>query len=304
MLDQQNPRKECNLIESHHKEENYYVSPLCHCDKEMDYSMDDIPHRFKSFGWCSDESEIRGAHQKVISFSLYDGVRNEKLMQRYYDLLNENILIIEENFPDWTVRIYHNFTADKEEEETVYMTLCDLFCRFSIVDLCNVPQLVERLKAINDAGIDPELIRGMHPILFRNLVMLDPNVDVFLVRDTDSLTFPREVNGVKQWLASNYSFHVMRDHPKLHKSLVPAGKLSYSTDRIKFYREYLMSTGLWGAKLAKERRSSMKEMMVDLLKNNRQEIGYHHQEWLDRIVWNFIKHDVVIEKIVPTFIST
>lgn len=51
--------------------------------------------------------------------------------------------------------------------------------------------------------IDPALIRGLNPRMYRYLVMLDPNVDMFISRDVDSLIFPREVDAVKQWLPSN-----------------------------------------------------------------------------------------------------
>ncbi len=38
-------------------------------------------------------------------------------------------------------------------------------------------------------------------------------VDILMSRDTDSPVFPREVDAVTEWLASNLTFHIMRDHP-------------------------------------------------------------------------------------------
>jgi hypothetical protein len=59
--------------------------------------------------------------------------------------------------------------------------------------------------------------------------MLDPNVDVFISRDSDSVILQREVDAVDEWLRSNYTFHVMRDHPfHFAAILVGASLLSYS----------------------------------------------------------------------------
>ena len=44
--------------------------------------------------------------------------------------------------------------------------------------------------------------------------MVDPLVSEFHSRDLDSVPSPREVEAVKEWLASkNKTFHIMRDHP-------------------------------------------------------------------------------------------
>jgi hypothetical protein len=50
-------------------------------------------------------------------------------------------------------------------------------------------------------------------ILLLQLPVLDGLVDTFMSRDADSVILPRERDAVVQWLASNQSFHMMRDHP-------------------------------------------------------------------------------------------
>ena len=45
------------------------------------------------------------------------------------------------------------------------------------------------------------------------LPLLDELVDAFMSRDTDSLILPREQYAVEDWLISDKTFHVMRDHP-------------------------------------------------------------------------------------------
>jgi hypothetical protein len=49
---------------------------------------------------------------------------------------------------------------------------------------------------------------------WRFLPLLDPLVDRFMSRDTDSELILREIDAVRQWLnASDATFHAMRDHP-------------------------------------------------------------------------------------------
>ncbi len=43
--------------------------------------------------------------------------------------------------------------------------------------------------------------------------MLDDMVDTIMSRDTDSRIIPREDDAVREWLASDKIFHIMRDHP-------------------------------------------------------------------------------------------
>lgn len=43
--------------------------------------------------------------------------------------------------------------------------------------------------------------------------MLDEMVDTIMSRDSDSRIIPREQDAVREWLASDRVFHVMRDHP-------------------------------------------------------------------------------------------
>ncbi len=202
-------------------EETYYTSPLCQCDKEVDIiDREILSPNSTTIKWCSDEASLRGMHQKVISFSLYVATHNHTILERYSDLLNDIALSINKGYPDWVMRIYHNLTNAEGESKNTYIKMCDVFCRFSHVDLCYVPQIVDRLPP--SSITDSQLISGMNPVLFRHLVMLDPAVDVFVARDTDNPIWNREIHAVQQWLNSSYTFHVMRDHIS-QKYLLPSG---------------------------------------------------------------------------------
>jgi hypothetical protein len=201
-----------------------YISPLCNCGKEIAMGKDSIQPDADAFKWCSPESSIRGMHQQVISYTLYGNVHNASVAKRYYSLLRNISLTAERDYPGWIVRIYHNIRDRGGPEREAHNQLCDIYCRFHNVDLCSVPLLVERIgnKTI---PIDPALLTGFNPKMYRYLVMLDPNVDVFVSRDVDSIIWPREVDAVAEWLKSNYTFHVMRDHT-YHGSIILAGIFS------------------------------------------------------------------------------
>jgi hypothetical protein len=56
-------------------------------------------------------------------------------------------------------------------------------------------------------------ISGTQQMMWRFLTLSDPLVDVTIFRDLDSNFSERETAAVKEWLSSNYTLHVMRDHP-------------------------------------------------------------------------------------------
>ena len=100
------------------------------------------------------------------------------------------------------MRIYHNVSLNGAAGNE----LCQLTCQYDHVDLCDVDQ-------IRSSEVSPALAKKLNPRMWRFLVMLDPLVDRFISRDIDSDIVDREVAAVQQWLASNYTFHVLRDHP-------------------------------------------------------------------------------------------
>ena len=57
---------------------------------------------------------------------------------------------------------------------------------------------------------------------WRFLVEDDPSVDIYLVRDADSVVNVKERWAVADWLKSGKAFHVMRDNPQ-HSELMLAG---------------------------------------------------------------------------------
>jgi hypothetical protein len=205
----------------------------CSCSKTLKQTNNNSDnnstvHRPGGFQWCSANSSTRGAHQKVITYSLFatENYENLPVSNRYDSLLRKILIAAEQLYPGWIVRIYHNFHNENDPENIVSQELCELNCQFNHLDLCSVTEMIENIPALTP--IDAALLGGLNGRMFRFLVMLDPNVDVFISRDSDSVILQREVDAVEEWLRSNYTFHVMRDHP-FHYAAILAGAslLSY-----------------------------------------------------------------------------
>jgi hypothetical protein len=58
-----------------------------------------------------------------------------------------------------------------------------------------------------------EYSEGWEGAFWRFDVTIRTDVNCWLIRDCDSRINYREVAAVKEWLESDYDFHVMRDHP-------------------------------------------------------------------------------------------
>ena len=139
------------------------------------------------------------------------------------DDLSFNLHISFKLTSDWRVRYYHGLEEDKQKERQI---LCNAYCNYSNVDLCDVNEIIRSLPAYDTVQIElPVLsneLAAFNKMNWRYLPMLDQHVDRMLARDTDSEINSREAAAVHEWLESNYTFHVMRDHPD-HKLPIMGG---------------------------------------------------------------------------------
>ena len=145
--------------------------------------------------------------KKYISFSLWcpnDSLSNDEKLEdnhkTYLEGAIDNLRLNNIHFKDWKFRFYIDNSVPKE-----YINKIQLFGG-EIVDMSN------------------SKIPGMY---WRFLIMDDPKVDLFIVRDTDSRINYRDESAVNQWLKSNNILHICRDHP---------------------HHYYKMLGGMWGFK--------------------------------------------------------
>jgi hypothetical protein len=116
-------------------------------------------------------------------------------------------------------------------------------------------------------------------------ILVDPFVDITMVRDLDSEIFEREVQAVKEWLTkTTYAFHIMRDH---------------------YYHNIHMLGGLWGVaanRLSMDDRLALANALLPPTnKNDRDEFlkmysGRGDQLFLTHHIWplarqNSLAHD-------------
>ena len=68
--------------------------------------------------------------------------------------------------------------------------------------------------------------------LWRFQAILDTEVDVVLSRDVDARLGLREAYAHKEFLESDFDFHIMRDHPSGHNYLISAGMFAVKTAKV------------------------------------------------------------------------
>ena len=151
--------------------------------------------------------------KKVVSYSLW--CQEEKMdpkspyqcKEMYCIGALRNLDLRDLLYPDWTFRYY----IDNTVPENIVENLRDRGAE--VVDMTNV-----RIP-----GTDKK-----YPGMFwRFLPFNDENVDVFIVRDSDSRINVRESLAVNEWLKTDKQLHIMRDHPH-HKYKILGGMWGFN----------------------------------------------------------------------------
>ena len=116
-------------------------------------------------------------------------------------------------------------------------------CRF-YVDATVPPACVAFLR---DNGGDVRRIEDEYPgvgLFQRFLVMNDPTVGRFLVRDCDARLSVEEAELVRQWTDSDYPFHAVRDHVMHNELMIGcnwAGRTDCGIDIVELMRRYFVN---------------------------------------------------------------
>ena len=116
--------------------------------------------------------------KKIISFSVFGA------KPLYYLGAELNIKEAKKHYPDWVCRIY-----------------CSS-------DVPNIDKL---------SSLDCEVVilhSAIPPIYWRLFACDDPEVDVCIVRDADSVVNAREAAAVKEWMESDKIFQFLIEQPK------------------------------------------------------------------------------------------
>lgn len=174
---------------------------------------------------------------KVISFSIWGdnptytigAVKNADLAKQLY--------------PDWKCWFYVGTSCPKE--------------------------IVKQLKARDNCLVIPMEDEGDWTGMFwRFLPASDPSVEVMLSRDTDSRLNQREKEAVEEWLSSDKSFHIMRDHP---------------------YHATAILGGMWGCKYP-----ALKDMDKLMSNYSKGDFWQVDQNFLRDVVYHKVKDDCMV----------
>lgn len=130
---------------------------------------------------------------------------------------------------------------------------------------------IEELSKISNVRIifkegDLSIIK---PMMWRFETIDDPEVEVMLVRDTDTRILLREKLAVDEWLNTNKTFHIMRDHP---------------------HHRFCILGGMFGTRKIPEIRS-WKEIMNTFIQSGNRD---YDQLFLQYFIYPTIKCDCVI----------
>jgi hypothetical protein len=195
---------------------------------------------------CGRDAWARGSQQKVLGFSFY-GATNSSAhrSKKYFQGIEANLAVVPALYgPGWSVRLYH----DLEPGSPLLVDLCRLACAAPHLDLCYVREL---------PGVPLADAAKMFPMNWRFLPTLDPQVELFLCRDLDSLISRREVAAVAEWAESGRAVHSMRDHPAHSVPLLGAAwgaRLTQPNIRHKWARSWermLADPQCWAGRQAK-----------------------------------------------------
>ena len=164
---------------------------------------------------CSQTSDRRGPHQKVIAISIY--AKGSKVVDNpMYSWENSVFIFLEPLIeeiklllPQWILRIYIDFTGSTKSQQ-------EYFKNFSNVDICDINHI---------PMFDSSLTSLLSGRMWRFIPIFDPYVDYLLSRDLDSPILQRETETIDLWLSRDHKknfFYIARDHTE-HGVVILAG---------------------------------------------------------------------------------
>ena len=93
-------------------------------------------HLLEKRSTCSQHATDRGPEQKVISYSFYG-----PLTSAYFNGIFENLAGVRMYYPEYVMRLYLDRSKAMSDNIENYQKLCQLFCRETNFDLCDVNEI-------------------------------------------------------------------------------------------------------------------------------------------------------------------
>lgn len=192
--------------------------------------------------WISKPFDPENRQRNVISFSVWGP--NE----RYLRGAINNAIVARYLYPGWTARFYTDGSTPAEFRAVLQQNAADVV-------------------------VVPDLPASQFGLYWRFLVEDDDNVDIYVVRDADSVMNIKERAAVADWLKSGLAFHVMRDELQ-HSELVLAG--------------------MWGAHRGNINNMRAKIEKFDAQLSKRANYVHKDQHFLRSVIWPIMRDNVKI----------
>lgn len=141
------------------------------------------------------------------------------------------------DIPKYTIGAIRN----AELAKTIYP---GFVCRFYVNDTVPSP-IVQSLSELGSEIYIESDYSDWRSMFWRFQAAYDDDVNIVLFRDTDSRLNLREKYAVEEWIVSNKTFHIMRDHP---------------------YHGYHILGGMWGYRF--NPKYNIKKMLDNFIPNN------------------------------------
>ena len=212
----------CILGKKYYDRFNYIYHPdyiSLWCDNEFT----DVSLKLKKC-YKSDKVIIEHQHpawQKASFDALYarneayystDQQTYEKRSKNNFDLPKKKII----TFCVYGTHPMYKEGAIKNIEQAVKI-YPDWICRFYVFKECF--DLIPKLQEYPNTEVVLCNKKGSHySMMYRFLPFGENDVEYFISRDTDCRLSIREKEAVDEWIASGKSFHIMKDHPKYHRT--------------------------------------------------------------------------------------
>lgn len=185
--------------------------------------------------------------KKIISFSLWGhnpiytigAIENAKLKRVFY--------------PDWICRFY-----------------CDK----------SVPRnIIDELISLGSEIVFYDPVEDFIRLFWRFSPNSDNTVERFIVRDSDARLTLRESEAVKEWELSKLPYHILRDHPNHHRTIMGGmwGAISGKILELNIWQDFLSRLDQYIGKGSWEMHEGRKFFNVD-------------QVFLDQIIWPIIRN--------------
>jgi len=176
---------------------------------------------------------------KIISFSLWGQD------ERYFQGAFKNCELAMKWYPDWECVFYVRSDSNKK-----YIELLKSYSNSKVIEI----------KSEDNK-------RGL---FWRFIPAFDKSIDITIVRDCDSRLSERESLAVNQWIKSDKSFHIMRDHP---------------------YHNTEILGGMWGVK--NKLINLGRDLTFDIISTYKDEYQ-EDQRYLKEHIWPNVKNDCMI----------